>query len=94
MSAIRDDRSERQVSGPSPPSQEEQRRLVRMLNDRIAAAAVRHHFDAERVPFQCECGDPECQELAALSLDDYRGARETGASIIACRPPAGSLSGV
>jgi hypothetical protein len=47
---------------------------VRESNDQIARTAARLHFVA-RVPFLCECDDPQCHELVQLSLGDYERAR-------------------
>jgi len=51
----------------------------RQRNERIAAAAARHHFDRDvPVPFLCECSDPRCEELLRITLRDYRDARTDG----------------
>jgi len=57
---------------------EERRSLVVSLNDRVAASAVRHHFEdsGARVPFQCECGAADCQEFALHSVAEYTAIRE------------------
>jgi hypothetical protein len=34
------------------------------------------HFDAtQRVPFLCECPDPNCREIVLLSVVDYESVR-------------------
>lgn len=51
----------------------------RERNERIAAAAARHHFDRDvPVPFLCECSADGCQELLRMTLHDYREARSGG----------------
>ena len=48
----------------------------RGANERIERAAQSHHFDAsQRVPFICECADPDCSETVMLSLVDYESVR-------------------
>jgi hypothetical protein len=42
---------------------------IRIQNVRIAASAVRHHFDsATGIPFLCECDDELCHEFVVLPL--------------------------
>lgn len=82
MSSIRQDDGHRSLS--TERSVEEQRHLVRLLNDRVARAAERHHFAGERVPFQCECGAPDCQEIVLLNLDDFHAARSAGGPVLGC----------
>ena len=46
---------------------------TRDRNERIAAAAKRHHFDRDLpVPFLCECSDERCDELLRMTLHAYR----------------------
>ena len=48
----------------------------RSANERMERAARSHHFDAtQRVPFLCECADPQCREIVMLSLVDYEAVR-------------------
>jgi hypothetical protein len=48
----------------------------RSANERMQRAARSHHFDAtQRVPFLCECADPDCREIVMLSLLDYEAVR-------------------
>jgi hypothetical protein len=49
---------------------------VRQANERIAEKAIRLRFVA-RVPFICECDDPDCVEFIPLHPRDYaeRSAR-------------------
>ena len=61
---------------------EERRELLASLNDRIAAAALRHHF-ASRIPFHCECAAPECQELALHTLSEYEQRRADLRAVLA-----------
>jgi hypothetical protein len=57
---------------------------TRERNERIAAAAARHHFDLEAlVTFLCECSDSRCEELLRLTLPAYRGARGGGDYLVA-----------
>ncbi len=55
--------------------------IFRDANERIAEAA-RQYDRTERVPFICECADPECRELLVLSLDEYEGVRAESAHFI------------
>ena len=49
---------------------------TRARNERIAAAARRHHFDyIAPVPFLCECSDPACDALVRVSLGEYDASR-------------------
>ena len=49
---------------------------MRARNERIAAAARRHHFDhVAPVPFLCECGDPGCEALVRFTLREYDASR-------------------
>lgn len=57
---------------------------TRGRNERIAAAAARHHFGRDvPVPFLCECSHAECQELLRMTLHLYREARAGGDFIVA-----------
>jgi hypothetical protein len=48
----------------------------RSANEQMERLARSHHFDAtQRVPFLCECADPQCQEIVMLSLVDYEAVR-------------------
>jgi len=49
---------------------------MRARNERIAAAARRHHFDhIAPVPFLCECSDSGCEALVRITLADYEARR-------------------
>jgi hypothetical protein len=48
--------------------------IFRDANERIEEAA-RKFGRTERVPFICECANPECRELVLLSLAEYEGVR-------------------
>ncbi len=49
----------------------------RTANDRLRGAALSHHFvPGQRVPFTCECSDPECRETVMLSIADYERVRD------------------
>jgi hypothetical protein len=49
---------------------------VRARNERIAAAARRHHFEHEApVPFLCECSDERCGEFLRMTVNRYAAAR-------------------
>jgi hypothetical protein len=49
----------------------------RSANERMQRMAKSHRFEAsQRVPFLCECGDPNCREIVMLSLNDYEAVRE------------------
>jgi hypothetical protein len=48
----------------------------RGANERMQRLARSHRFDAtQRVPFVCECADPNCRETVMLSLADYEAVR-------------------
>jgi hypothetical protein len=48
----------------------------RSANERMQRLARSHRFDAsQRVPFLCECADPNCREIVMLSLTDYEAVR-------------------
>jgi hypothetical protein len=56
----------------------------RARNERIAAAARRHHFDHEApVPFLCECSDDRCEELVRMTLARYGTIREAADYLVA-----------
>ena len=56
----------------------------RARNERIAAAAQRHHFDhAAPVPFLCECSDDRCEELVRMTLDRYGSVRDAADYLVA-----------
>jgi hypothetical protein len=47
--------------------------IFREANDGIREAAEEHLLDGdERVPFLCECADPNCRELVRLTLGEYQ----------------------
>jgi hypothetical protein len=49
----------------------------RTANDQLRGAALSHHFLPEqRVPFICECSDPDCRETVMLSIADYERVRD------------------
>jgi hypothetical protein len=61
---------------------ERQRKLVaneatfRDANERIRDAATSFRFRGDqRVPFLCECSDPDCHETVMLALSDYEEIR-------------------
>jgi len=49
--------------------------IFRQANEAIRAAAEGGDFDAEPVPFICECADPACQEIIQLTLEQYAEIR-------------------
>ena len=50
---------------------------ARTSNERLSRMAVSHRFEShQRVPFVCECADPECQEIVMLSHDEYERVRD------------------
>ena len=55
---------------------------VPVSNDRIARRAEALRFTS-RVPLLCECGHPDCEALALVSLDEFRRVRRTGDAVIA-----------
>jgi hypothetical protein len=49
----------------------------RTANERMQRLARSHRFDAtQRVPFICECADPNCRESVMLRLQEYERVRE------------------
>jgi len=49
----------------------------RDLNERLRRIVAEHRFEAtQRVPFLCECDDPNCREIVMLSLVDFDLVRE------------------
>jgi hypothetical protein len=49
----------------------------RRSNERLERAAHSHRFDAaDRVPFLCECADPDCFEAVMLSIAEYEQVRQ------------------
>lgn len=48
----------------------------RTANDRLRGAALSHHFKPDqRVPFICECSDPECRQTVMLGIEEYEHIR-------------------
>ena len=48
----------------------------RDANEHLERAAKSHHFEGPyRVPFVCECGDPQCHEPVLLGIDEYEHIR-------------------
>jgi hypothetical protein len=48
----------------------------RSANERMQRLARSYQFNAtQRVPFICECADPDCREIVMLSLLDYESVR-------------------
>jgi hypothetical protein len=47
----------------------------RAANERIAESAVEHEM-GERIPFICECADPNCTQIVRLSLHEYEAIRK------------------
>jgi hypothetical protein len=48
----------------------------RAINDRVAHDVRDLTADGEHTEFICECGNPECAQSLALTLDEYRRVRE------------------
>jgi hypothetical protein len=46
--------------------------LFREANEGIREAAEEHLEGDERVPFVCECADPNCREMLHLTLAEYQ----------------------
>ena len=55
---------------------EEQRRVMRMLNDTIREILV--EFASENGEFMCECGGEGCAERVHVSLRAYAAVRPDG----------------
>ncbi len=53
----------------------------RKANESIAVAA-RQLVPDERVPFICECADPDCREIVRLTLTQYEGVRSDPARFV------------
>jgi hypothetical protein len=49
---------------------------AREANDRLARAATRLRF-VSRVPFVCECSNPDCAEFVFLRIEDYYSDRDS-----------------
>jgi len=49
--------------------------LFRDANERIHDAAI--EYDVDPVPFICECAEPTCHEVIALTLAEYDRVRAT-----------------
>jgi hypothetical protein len=48
----------------------------RSSNERLRRAAATHRFEGnQRVPFVCECADPQCREIVMLSIEEYEQVR-------------------
>jgi hypothetical protein len=47
----------------------------RYANERIRRAAALNHFEAERVPFLCECPKLDCTQVVLLDLKTYSEIR-------------------
>jgi hypothetical protein len=48
----------------------------RSSNERLRRVAANHRFEpADRLPFVCECADPNCYEIVLLSIEEYEGLR-------------------
>lgn len=47
----------------------------RSANDRIVAAAGEIGVEPGTVPFICECDDPACTEVLAITVTDYAAVR-------------------
>src|SRR3954452_7164607 len=47
----------------------------RSANESIAESAVEYEM-RERIPFICECADPNCTQIIQLSLDEYEAVRK------------------
>jgi hypothetical protein len=54
--------------------------LFREVNERIAETAER--FDADEARFVCECADPACTERVDVTLREYEGVRNDGATFL------------
>ena len=46
--------------------------IFREANEGIREAAEEHLESGDRVPFVCECADPNCHELVRLTLEEYQ----------------------
>ena len=46
--------------------------IFREANERIREAAEEHLEGDDRVPFLCECADPDCHEIVHLELAEYQ----------------------
>ena len=54
---------------------------VREANRHIAAKAARLRFLA-RVPFICECSDPDCRRFVPLTVAEYERALREGRRLL------------
>ena len=69
---------------PSQQAGSSRQEATHEANDRIASAAVSHHFDrAIGVPFMCECDRAACDEFVLLTLPEYEQRRRSGERLVA-----------
>jgi len=62
---------------PTGPEQIAADESGRDVNERLRRIAAEHRFETtQRVPFLCECDDPNCHEIVMVSLIDYDLLRE------------------
>jgi hypothetical protein len=62
---------------PKRPEQIAAAESGRDLNERLRRIVSEHQFEVtQRVPFVCECDDPNCREIVMLSLIGYDFVRE------------------
>lgn len=68
----------------SSPTQVTRKALVQAGNDRVVAAAQRHHFeDTDPLPVICECDEDDCREFVRATVAEIRAARDRGDLIFA-----------
>jgi hypothetical protein len=57
---------------------------ARRRNEQLAAKALSDKIGS-RMPFLCECGDPDCLEFVLLHPRDYEPARKTAGGSVTLR---------
>ncbi len=64
------------------PREAEQQCLVREENEVTEMGNLARVPGAERVRFRCECGDPACNAVVALTHPQYEGVRSFGSHFL------------
>ena len=54
---------------------ERNNRIFREANEKIRASADRYAAELERIPFICECANPNCMKILRLTREQYGEVR-------------------
>jgi len=57
--------------------------LLAEVNERVRELADQRPHGSDAWDFQCECGEPECQDVVSLTLPEYELIRRSGTPILA-----------